>query len=218
MKKKIKFYASLPDVNLPEPGPSSRRVPDWYRKMDGVVDGMETIKKCMPILDAFMSGYTITSSVDVHFDDDGVIHNSSIPIVETHDKKQLQGFNVPEEYFDQPFKWVNHFSIKTPKGYSTLFVHPLNQIDLPFYSLGGIVDTDKYPAPVNFPFFIKKNFSGIIKADTPIIQAIPFKRDDWSSSIDEMSPGHIPLEFESERMSPPFNFYKRKYWFKKKYT
>ena len=63
--KKIKFFAAEPQYNLPEPSPSSRKIPTWYRELDGVVDGMETIKKCVPFLDGFLSGYTITSSADV---------------------------------------------------------------------------------------------------------------------------------------------------------
>lgn len=216
--KKIKFYATAKEYNLPEPGPSSRRIPTWYRDLDGVIDGVETIKKCMPVLDGFLSGYTIVSPVDIHFDENGVTTNSEIPVLETHDKLQIEGFRVPEEYHAQPFKWINYFTLKTPKGYSTLFVHPMNQIDLPFYSLGGIVDTDKHPVPVNFPFFIKKSFSGIIRANTPIIQAIPFKREDWTHSIDEEKPGMVPIDFHNSRVNPPFNYYKRKYWSKKKYS
>lgn len=215
--KKIKFYATAPEYNLPEPSPASRIIPTWYRELDGVIDGIETIKKCVPFLDGFLSGYIITSASDVYFGEDGIINNSELPIVETHDKKQLDGFKVPTEYNDQPLKWINHFALQTPKGYSTLFIHPMNQIDLPFYSLGGIVDTDKYPVPVNFPFFIKKHFNGIINADTPIIQAIPFKREEWKMSIDEAKPGYIPIDFENSRMNPPFNYYKRKYWNRKKY-
>ena len=45
-----------------------------------------------------------------------------------------------------------------------------------------MVDTDKYPIPVHFPFLLKKNFEGLIKQGTPIIQVIPFKRESWKSS------------------------------------
>lgn len=218
MTKKIKFYATAKEYNLPEPSPSSRRIPSWYRELDGVIDGMETIKKCMPILDGFLSGYTITSPVDIYFGKNGVLHNSEFAVIETHDKSQISGFKVPEEYHDQPFKWINHFTLKTPKGYSTLFIHPMNQIDLPFYSLGGIVDTDKHPVPVNFPFFIKKDFEGIIRGDTPIIQAIPFKRESWKMSLDEEKPGMVPIDFNNFRVNPPFGYYKRKFWSKKKFN
>jgi hypothetical protein len=94
----------------------------------------------------------------------------------------------------------------------------MNQIDLPFYSLGAVVDTDSHPVPVNFPFFVKKNFTGLLPAGTPIIQAIPFKREDWEMSIDEAKPGYIPMDFENSRMNPPFNYYKRKYWKRKRYS
>jgi hypothetical protein len=216
--KKIKFYSNAKEYDLPEPSPSSKRIPGWYREQDGVINGMETIKKCIPVLDGFLSGYTITSHSDVFFNKNGVVSNSELSIVETHDKSQIANFNVPAEYNDQPFKWINYFTLKTPRGYSTLFIHPMNQIDLPFYSLGGIVDTDKHPVPVNFPFFIKKDFEGIIRGNTPIIQAIPFKREDWKMSLDEAKPGMVPIDFENSRLNPPFNYYKRKFWTRKKFN
>ena len=215
--KKIKFLSVHREIAVPEPTPSSKNIPSWFRQLDGVIGGMETVKKCMPFLDAMMSGYTIPLPADVHFDKNGVTHNSHLDLVSTHAKEQLSGLDLPKEYNEQPFKWNNSFVAKTPKGYSTLFIHPMNRIDLPFYSLGGVVDTDKFPVAVNFPFFIKKDFEGIIEAGTPIIQAIPFKREDWKMVLDEVKPGHIPADFLNERLNPPFNFYKRKYWSRKKY-
>lgn len=216
--KKIKFFSLTPDINLPEPAPASRKIPSWYRDTPGVVDGIETIKKCIPFVDSLLAGYMITSPADVYFGKDGVVHNAIIDVVDRHDKKQIEEIPIPKEYNDQPFKWVNNFAVKTPKGYSTLFIHPMNQLGLPFYSIAGIVDTDKYVIPVNFPFFIRKDFEGIIPADTPIIQAIPFKRDDWKMSIHEAEKGFIPLDFENSRLSPPFNYYKRKFWSRKRYS
>jgi hypothetical protein len=56
--------------------------------------------------------------------------------------------------------------------------------DLPFTILPGVVDTDRYTAPVNFPFLINDpNFEGLIPAGTPIAQVIPFKREPWEMSI-----------------------------------
>jgi hypothetical protein len=46
--------------------------------------------------------------------------------------------------------------------------------------LPGVVDTDEYIAPVNFPFVLNDiNFEGLIPAGTPMAQVIPFKRDSW---------------------------------------
>lgn len=218
MIKKIKFFSVIPDINLPEPAPASKKMPSWYKDIDGVVDGMETIKKCMPFTDSLLSGYVITSPADVYFGKDGIVHNSVISVVESHHKNQIINYPVPEEYNDQPLKWINNFAIKTPKGYSTLFIHPMNQMGLPFHSIAGVVDTDKYAIPVNFPFFIRKDFEGIIPQNTPIIQAIPFKRDDWKMSIDEAGPDFLPIDFENSRVNPPFNYYKRKFWSRKRYS
>jgi len=56
----------------------------------------------------------------------------------------------------------NPFGVKTPKGYSCLFVDPMHGDAKPFKCLPAIVDTDEFTTPLNFPFFLDKNFSGII--------------------------------------------------------
>jgi hypothetical protein len=82
-----------------------------------------------------------------------------------------------------PFKWNNYWRITTPAGYSCLFRQPSWRFDLPFYTASGIVDTDRHPVAVNFPFFFLNGWHGIIEAGTPIVQVIPFKRDDWESEV-----------------------------------
>ena len=80
-------------------------------------------------------------------------------------------------------KWFNPWSIKTPKGYSTLFTQPMHR-ESSFTILDGIVDTDRYTAPVNFPFVLNDwDFEGLIPAGTPMAQVIPFKRDSWKMEI-----------------------------------
>ena len=49
--KKIKFTSIDPGLHIPPPSPASRFLPEWYRKLDPVIDGVETIKKCVPFLD-----------------------------------------------------------------------------------------------------------------------------------------------------------------------
>jgi hypothetical protein len=70
--------------------------------------------------------------------------------------------------------------IKTAPGWSTLFVPPLNHFDQPFTCLSGFVDTDVYPKEVNFPAVLKIYDADIhLPAGTPIITAIPIKRDSF---------------------------------------
>jgi hypothetical protein len=80
-------------------------------------------------------------------------------------------------------KWINPWSIKTPPGYSVLFTQPMHRESV-FTILDGIVDTDTYTAPVNFPFVLNNwGFEGIIPAGTPMAQVIPFKRDSWEMTL-----------------------------------
>ena len=179
----------------------------------------------MPVFDAMTSGYYIPSYAEVY---SSYIEDSEtgdmvprldwtsyvIPI-NTHSKIQFEEYPLSSQYDGSyAFKWMNHYGIKTPPGYSTLFVTPFHHSDLPFFCLPGIVDTDKYHLPVNFPFFLKKGFTGVIPLGTPMIQAIPFKRDDWESVVNE----HIPLEQNKRLLTfkqSVIHSYKNKYRSKK---
>jgi hypothetical protein len=215
--KKIKFTPSDLSLLLAKPRPASREIPTWYKELEGVINGGHTIKKCMPFLDAITAGYTLVLAADVHFSKGTYQEISKIPMIDLHTKDQVGDFNLPKEYSDQPFKWLNHFLIETPKGYSSLITHPINRPDLPFYVITGIVDTDTFPVPVNFPFFIRADFDGIIPEGTPIAQVIPFKRTDWKSEVDDKNQANPPVSFINNVFNPPFNFYKRTYWKRKKY-
>jgi hypothetical protein len=121
-------------------------------------------------------------------------------------------------YDNLKFSWMPGWSIKTPKGYSTLFTHPINSPNLPFQTLTAVVDTDKHPLVINFPFFIRENFYGHIPAGTPIIQMIPFKRNDWEMEvIDNKVPPNYDRQWEVMG-NAPMAWYKRKWWTKKSYT
>ena len=218
MKKRIKFYSERTDLDLIKPLPASRFTPEWFRKMPGVIGGVETVKKCVPVLDALTSGYIICLSVDAIWDskNQNFVSQSEDEVNSDHDASQTQYVHIDKSFNPQPHKWINHWYIKTPKGYSTLFIHPLNREDLPFKSFTGIVDTDKHPLPVNFPFVLKEGFEGVIPAGTPIIQIIPFKRDEWDSSVIDTGDSY-KYPHAVDNMNPPFNWYKRKFWTKKVY-
>lgn len=214
--KKIKFQSVDVKVEFIHPQPASKFIPEWFRKLPGVINGGETIKKCVPFLDTLTSGYIIVLASDVYYDGKDFQQVAKVPQVSLHAKEQISNFDIPKEFSDQPFKWINFFVAKTPKGYSTMFAHPLNRLDLPFYSMTGIVETDTFPVPVNFPFFMKKDFIGVIPAGTPIIQVIPFKRDNWESSVEDKKPYKEPW-FISIMHNPPFGFYKKNFWKRKSY-
>ena len=199
--KKIIF---TPTVDLVEtlgfnPVPAKKEVASWYKKMQSYVGGekkisptnhkqLGTIKKCMPVFDAMTSGYIIKTYTDISIQKNekgphiawslgDAIHWHGYDQLENYPSKFLtEGEGVP--------KFMNPWGIKTPRGYSVLICNPMHNKSSVFSILEGIVDTDKYIAPVNFPFIIiDKDFEGIIPAGTPIAQIIPFKRDKWIYSI-----------------------------------
>ena len=117
-------------------------------------------------------------------------------------------------------KILNTWKIKTPKGYSCLFVPPLNNSDDRFSIIPGIVDTDTFPNEINFPIIINGDKYPIldttIKKGTPYVQVIPFKRDCWKMKFKPRKQKEIQNTniFYGLKL---LNTYKEKYWIKKNF-
>ncbi len=82
-------------------------------------------------------------------------------------------------------KFHNLWTIEAPEGYSVLFTHPLNRFDLPFTTITGLVDCDRYRDNwVHFPaHWHDINFSGVVPKGTPIAQVVPVRRETWSAEV-----------------------------------
>ena len=182
------------------PVPASTMLPEWYKKQNKTIGNKydvssvtgnvaRTIKACMPVFDIIAAGYFIKMPAEAMFyNDSGSIKTGwSIDgwtVIDIHNREQYNQFSVPDGYSPyNAFKFNNPWIIKTPPGYSTLFIQPSLRDPQPFYMVPAIVDTDKHPSPINFPFFLKEGFEGSIPFGEPIIQAIPFKREEWSSLV-----------------------------------
>ena len=183
-----------------KPTPAALNIPDWYKAMESYANGEKkprgdgtppsTIKRCMPVFDAITSGYIIYSYVDVFVTKkDGLVDDQpanahwfewpSLEPISFHDMIQAPTHPNRNSHIEYP-KWISPWGIKTPPGYSCLFIQPTHRESV-FTILPGIVDTDSYTAPVNFPFTLNDvEFEGLIPAGTPIAQVIPFKRESWS--------------------------------------
>jgi len=232
-KKTIKFGAQLDW--LEKPNPSRVHIPEWYKKVplwsrsgkpeirsDG---GNATVKSCPPFLDSFLTGYTVELWQDIQIEKSDRNDEINItwgleeaPVVTNRDPELTKGFPMPSEYRDIHFIWKSPYAMQTPKGYSLLITHPLNRLDLPFTTLSAVVDADKYPiSDGSIPFFLKKDFYGIIKKGTPLFQVIPFKRDEWNSEMSE----ELFIEariYSKKSRSIVSGFYKNFQWSKKTYT
>jgi len=183
------------------PVPTAKVIPEWYKRQKSQVyedfsidpvsgNPARTIKACMPVFDMLSSGYSILLPADIYVKDNP---ESSSPEmswsidhmkpIDYHNSLQFSEFKVPEEYYETGIKLNNQWIIKTPPGYSCIFFTPPLREDLPYYSVPAIVDTDKHLNPINFPVFFKKGWTGILETNTPIIQFIPFKREDWNHEV-----------------------------------
>lgn len=216
--KKITFRSEDVTVDWVKPEPVVKNIPQWFKDIDPVIDNQMTVKRCVPVLDAFTTGYVFKTSADVFYDSETkrFVDNGISETVTFHKDFQLDGWSFDENVEPHPYKWINKFHLKTPKGYSILFTHPLNRTDLPFVTMSSVVDTDNFPLSVQFPFFIKKGFHGLIPAGTPIIQAIPIKREDWQSDYGNEEESYVYKDMW-KWLDPPMAKYKRMFWNRKNY-
>lgn len=215
-------------ADLEQPKPASKSVPNWYKNMQSYYDNEKkpngdgstsaTIKKCIPVFDAITAGYIIESPADVWVsirDSGQWFEWSDFGLITFHPIQQ-----APEHPLHNSFaypKWMNPWSISTPKGYSTLFVQPFHRESV-FTILPGVVDTDQYTSPVNFPFVINDPlFEGLIPKGTPIAQVIPFKREFWNMSIGGKKELEAQAKISKKLQSKFFDRYKNMFWSKKEY-
>lgn len=229
--KFIKFIAWDKQHPIGEPIPSVSSIPQWWK--DGETDYIEDqtgekiagMKKCIPFMEIMMSGYVIVTPFDLYVTKD---KNSDINIrwqgpsgwdgfVGERSVKLGSTLPRPAGHYKNGFVWSSQWSWKTPKGYSSIVTHPFNRFDLPFTTLSGTIDSDKFHANGNIPFFLKEGFEGIIPKGTPIAQVIPVKRKKWKSWIDSTQTDKIEMTQVNEIRSNPEKSYKKRFWQKKVY-
>lgn len=197
---KILFTDVLGVSDIYYPTPAKASMPEWYKSMDSYLFSNKTplpgaktsgtIKRCMPVFDAITSGYILYTYVDVWVSQRLEGDGTKAPYYEWPTFQPIDFHimsQVPTDYpkaQDTPYaKWMNPWGVKTPNGYSCLFTQPVHRNSI-FTILDGVVDTDRYTLPVNFPFVLNDpSFEGLIPAGTPMAQVIPFKRESWNMSI-----------------------------------
>lgn len=186
---KIYFLCQPEDLEvIAPPVPAKSVLPEWYRKLPVVdakhqstTDSGLTIKRCMPFLDAMMTGWILplAATVRLEIKQDGTSVEAGWEfdrvMVSNHGVHQVAG--NPKEP-SPPCKFHNYWSIRTPPGWSCLFVPPINRPAQPFECVAGIVDTDTYTAHIHFPFFATApDGLYVIEKGTPLVQVIPINRN-----------------------------------------
>lgn len=227
----ISFVSNKIHKGVGQPAPAKGFLPEWYRKAESTyraeMYGNEEragLKKCVPYLDAMISGYMLIIPADIT-----VARDAEGNLSVTWDAEQLgpafigerpqeigatmprpPGFAPNHLVFSGMWGW------KTPRGWSTLVSHPLNRDDLPFRTMAGIMDTDEFWGAGNIPFFIREDFEGVIPKGTPFAQIIPIKRASWkmvknNQGLADTVEAHASIVRDKDRT------YKKTMWHRKKF-
>tara|TARA_R110000822_G_scaffold310547_2_gene443932 strand:- start:1374 stop:2117 length:744 start_codon:yes stop_codon:yes gene_type:complete len=242
----IKFIAHEDYVSLKEdyPTPIKLNIPKWYKKLEHSVTN-RTIKGCIPVLDSLTSGYLlkvpqdyafvhntkdITGKPDIEWHptelDGDLMYKKSINLSggrpSIHPVGQVLGSPMVEKNKNLPFlKIMNPWLIKTPPGYSCLFLPPMNNTDDRFSIIPAIVDTDTLTQEINFPIVINGDkyptLDTTIKKGTPYVQVIPFKREPWKMKIESASTKTLQRGKMFQGLNS-IHIYKNKFWNKKKWS
>ena len=185
----ISFLCDPEDLGvIAEPFAAKAYLPDWLRKLPavdkavlGVSGNGQTVKRCMPFLDAMSLGWIIPLAASVRLEvRDGGANvdygwDFDRPMVSDHQPYQIAGHPAQPR---PPRKFHNYWTIRTPPGWSCLFTAPLNRAHPAIEIIAGVVDTDRYHSLINFPFLVTGP-DGLYTLDKgmPLVQVIPFRRD-----------------------------------------
>lgn len=231
MTKVAKFWTANKDIefNVPIPEPAKNIIPKWYKDLPRLAygqkyqindDGSDNLglKACVPFYDAITAGYIIKLHCDVHVSrnefNEIIIQWKSLgqPIVARPESVAIQLPRI-NGFTNFKYAWEILYHYILPKGYSALVTQPLNRFDLPFITTSGIVDADHGMGPGAVPFALREDFVGVIKAGTPIMQVIPFKRKRWTTKF-------ISRQDKRAINFTPHNedgWYKKRLWKRKSY-
>jgi len=207
MKITFRCDPALIDL-LPRPRPAQAALPDWLRAMaprqPSALHGrpIRTVKQCPPFVDAMGFGFVIGLPCDVTVDDGrfGWHWPEAQVGVPGHPRAPLS-FHVAEQLAGSPLaqggrsaiKFNSFLTIELEPGWSLLAQHPVNRLDLPFRTLSGLVDADRFHAVgINFPaLWTEPGFSGVLPRGTPVAQCHPVRREALELVCQPMSAGDV---------------------------
>ncbi|UFZ07452.1 hypothetical protein LQG66_14555 [Bradyrhizobium ontarionense] len=180
--------------HLPRPVAARTALPDWLRRMPAQAFSdlhgrdIRTVKQCPPFVDAMAHGVMILLPCDVRVSRGTFSWDWDVPAAATagHPRAPLS-FHVAAQFEGAPFardrqaaiKFNSFWTIECPEGWSLFATHPVNRDDLPFRTVTGLVDADRFhDGGINFPaLWIAPDFCGVVPKGTPVAQCFPVPRE-----------------------------------------
>lgn len=190
---------SLIDV-LPRPIRAREALPDWLRQMapraPSELHGREirTLKQCPPFVDAMSHGFMVLLPCDVQVRQGRFSWHWDAPAPNTeHHPRAPLSFHVQAQLVGSPLeaadekvaggaaliKFNSFWTIELEPGWSLFATHPVNRLELPFRTVTGLVDADRFnDAGINFPAqWVADDFDGTLPRGTPVAQCFAVPRE-----------------------------------------
>ncbi len=203
-KKEIEFICGDKSVlnNFPIV-PAKDCLPEWYSKLNATENDTPTIAGCWPVRDIVTAGYIIKNvheqeliaETDVSTNEEHV--DRVVPVERIGQFMEMQNQMTTPEAFHTHSQCPVHidgkkksyvkislpWKIKTPPGYSCLFVQPFWHFEEEFVIMPGIIDTDEFDlSQLNFPCYLKDPVK-LLTPGEPLVQVIPFLREEWKHKL-----------------------------------
>jgi hypothetical protein len=196
MVDKLTFISTTPHLSKIEecqPKPSSRFTPNWWKNTDTNTtsvfqDGIDfgNVKNCPSFADYFSQGYCIPM-----WEDSVISFNKQTQqwFWRAANKGKWE-YHTPEQFVNiaEPvilnkrgyavFKAVSPWQVFTPVGYSVLAMPMFYQFNTDFTALPGVLHSDvRHSLNIQILFHSDKE-TVYIKKGTPLVQYMPFRRND----------------------------------------
>lgn len=187
-------------LELYPPVKANKLLPQWYKdtKLSNKFEGFkgtnpQTIKDCPAIQDFVSEGFVIRLWGHFYFHTE--YDERDMPVRESWDftprmangeniKDYVNGHGIRQHEMIEMQTTLNGdvlkfklpYTIEVPEGYNIAFVDPFYHERKEIRFLSGIVQQDRW-SYVQFPFEILSD-SFMLEAGTPLVLAIPYKRDE----------------------------------------
>jgi len=182
--------------------PAKKFLPKEFVQIKETKSNTPTVKNCIAIIEMLSAGYVIPAWADITVDFDS---NDKLQVCSSNDNygfsdhksNQIQDMFKKFDVRDI-LKIENPWHIKTKPNWSAFWL-PLHFHNFNYEAIPAIVNLDKIPNhnPINLMFY--KKIKTEIKLGDPLIQIIPFKRNDVNGLSRDVN------EKDYKRMNSLFN-------------
>lgn len=165
--------------------PANEFLPEVWKKIplekQTDVGSYKTVKACPGIGDWLTMGYIIPAWSDIvlkntEYGPDVTLSNHDGAA--SHSPSECSGLLYTKSHYGGSIKLPCKWMIKTAPGWSIMIVPLWYHENLPIEAMPGIIHSDTHHTEVNFNFILKTEEEFRIKAGTPLVKVIPFKRQD----------------------------------------